>query len=585
MVKKTNTANLVLRSENQKIPRFSNLRYIVGGKAIMSSEAAATTDTTQKFQFNKEWLWVLLPIGVYFLLITLFTCWTLEDAYIMLRYAVNIANGYGIVYNPGGTPVWGCTSLLTTLVLAGSISIGIPPLTASYVLGITLGVSLFLVVYVIERRILGISNYAAIASLLVLAVSHIVSLSLMGYDAPLFAFTIAILFGISVKILQDSQDMDIGKYHLFLVIIAILVSITRPEGAIVAIITFAFIIWFRRNGSRLTLFLATVLPYGVVMGAFYLWATLYFGAPLPNPFYIKTGLVPIYPLSILYTALFFLLYFGMVRMFYKAYRSACGSPQPTCQKFRTLVFAALPAFTYIIIYLAVDQTFNHEMRFQFPFVPILVMLFAQAVHYFQEDLPRDYKQLSSISFKDPKKKSLTILLIVALALPLIRIPLMLPFGEHPGPIGVGLALHNYHDKGYTMLMSEAGRMPFYADWHTIDSYGLNDPYIAHNGLTDAYIAANNPEIIMFNSLIHYQYTPEWEIDPSPWEQMCLHMYKYAMDNNYTLACKYIVYLRINILYIPIGFQWFFVRPDFADSAAIINDLQSVEELHYIYPLP
>ena len=43
---------------------------------------------------------------------------------------------------------------------------------------------------------------------------------------------------------------------------------------------------------------------------------------------------------------------------------------------------------------------------------------------------------------------------------------------------VGLALQAYRDRGYTMVVSQAGLLPFYSGWRAIDAWGLNDAEIA-----------------------------------------------------------------------------------------------------------
>ncbi|HSC39361.1 MAG TPA: hypothetical protein VLD19_15870, partial [Chitinophagaceae bacterium] len=43
----------------------------------------------------------------------------LDDANIYFKYAKNLANGFGFVYNPGGEHVEGFTSILWTVMVAG----------------------------------------------------------------------------------------------------------------------------------------------------------------------------------------------------------------------------------------------------------------------------------------------------------------------------------------------------------------------------------------------------------------------------------------------------------------------------------
>src|SRR5437879_10308715 len=65
-----------------------------------------------------------------------------DDGYITLRYAANLAEGKGFVYNPG-EPVWGTTTPLLTLLLWGG--------------AVLLGVS------ALEARALGIGSAASVA--------------------------------------------------------------------------------------------------------------------------------------------------------------------------------------------------------------------------------------------------------------------------------------------------------------------------------------------------------------------------------------------------------------------------------------
>ena len=38
--------------------------------------------------------------------------WTCDDAFVSFRYAENLINGYGLVFNPGEPPVEGYTNIL-----------------------------------------------------------------------------------------------------------------------------------------------------------------------------------------------------------------------------------------------------------------------------------------------------------------------------------------------------------------------------------------------------------------------------------------------------------------------------------------
>ena len=47
---------------------------------------------------------------------------------------------------------------------------------------------------------------------------------------------------------------------------------------------------------------------------------------------------------------------------------------------------------------------------------------------------------------------------------------------------------------------EAGQLPLYSEWRVVDTWGLNDPWIAHNGaITDSYLDRQKPHLIMFHA--------------------------------------------------------------------------------------
>ena len=64
-----------------------------------------------------------------------------DDAFISFRYAANLLDGHGLVYNPGER-VEGYTNFLWTLLLAGAMGLGANPVIASVVGGMASAVAL-----------------------------------------------------------------------------------------------------------------------------------------------------------------------------------------------------------------------------------------------------------------------------------------------------------------------------------------------------------------------------------------------------------------------------------------------------------
>ena len=83
-------------------------------------------------------------VSVYFHLV--------DDAFISFRYARNLADGQGLVFNPGHERVEGYTNFLWVLVLAAARLVGVRPEVAAPWLGIAATVALWAIVAREARR-------------------------------------------------------------------------------------------------------------------------------------------------------------------------------------------------------------------------------------------------------------------------------------------------------------------------------------------------------------------------------------------------------------------------------------------------
>lgn len=214
----------------------------------------------------------------------------LDDSWIHLQFARNLARGLGLAYNPGHlvtgstAPLW--TALLSLLfLLPGSVVVWTK----------ALGIALHLAGVEATRRLgreLGLSpGFAALAAGLTLATSWLVWSALSGMEIPLF-----ILLSLWGMILHLRERADPGRLPLSAGVLAV-AALARPEAILLLALAFAdrFLVFtgpederrWRAPSSR-TLLLAAGFAVCALAGPclFYRWAG---GSVLPTTWAAKGG--------------------------------------------------------------------------------------------------------------------------------------------------------------------------------------------------------------------------------------------------------------------------------------------------------
>lgn len=111
-----------------------------------------------------------------------------EDAFIMFRYAKNLANGHGLVWNIGKDPVEGTTAFLWTILLSIcykfrlTFEASVPLLNGLF---LTLTIILIYFTAVFLFKVDAIAGFIAIC---ILATSPLVFQMSAGFETPMFSF-------------------------------------------------------------------------------------------------------------------------------------------------------------------------------------------------------------------------------------------------------------------------------------------------------------------------------------------------------------------------------------------------------------
>ncbi|MFM8426389.1 MAG: hypothetical protein ACKOBL_14570, partial [Chloroflexota bacterium] len=293
--------------------------------------------------------------------------------------------------------------------------------------------------------------------------------------------------------------------------------------------------------------------------------------PLPNPFYKKgeggwswqtfdASMLNMLRLSL-----------PMVFAFILGFRSN--------ETIKQTIAYMIPIYGFAAAFGLISDEMNYGARFQYATVPLILLSWIPLVRGFKFD------GLNQLQIRE---RAVYFVALFGLAaglvyyswfqncfLALYQQACDRPY-ERDGRLEMAQMLSEFRDKGYVMAVTEAGLLPYYSGWNAIDTWGLNDQFIAHNGsITVEYLDKYKPEIIMF----HDYYSPL--VPPKltdanlaqRWFGMTILLKTYAEEKGYILAAVFGDS--------PYDTHYYYVRPDFEDSSRLVNRISEFRD--YFYP--
>jgi arabinofuranosyltransferase len=219
-----------------------------------------------------------------------------DDAFISYRYAWNLVHGNGLVYNPG-TPVEGYTNFLWTILMSVALVFDLEPTTLALALNIALTIGIAGLTYYLGIR-LGIPQgrseiYALGAAILLVFDRAIVTYGPRGsgMESIFFAFLVLLAFAILWTDHSHKGERALLRWRVLGGVVLALAALTRPEGVMVAAVLLLARAWQdRRAGRRQWKSLAvSILSFAAIVVPYQAWRITFYGYPLPNTFYAKTG--------------------------------------------------------------------------------------------------------------------------------------------------------------------------------------------------------------------------------------------------------------------------------------------------------
>ena len=188
------------------------------------------------------WILPLLLIGAFLhfaIIVAFYSQFTIDDAYITFRYAHNLAQGNGLVFNIGD-PVEGFSNFSWLVLLSGFDRLGVSMMVAAKVLGILSALGTLIYLTLLTRRYVTDPAYSFLgyAGAFLLLLSYgFASYTVSGLE------TIFFLFLLTAGLYYYVRNMD--RIDLTSSIFFAIMALTRPEGilffGILTLIKLAFL--------------------------------------------------------------------------------------------------------------------------------------------------------------------------------------------------------------------------------------------------------------------------------------------------------------------------------------------------------
>jgi len=487
---------------------------------------------------------------------------SIDDSFIFFRYAKNISNGEGIVYNPGGERVEGFTSFLWMAILALFYKLGINIDILARLFGCIIGV----VNLIFVQKICKFLQIKYLLSLLAITLNlgFMIWNCATGMDFALYSLLLTIFYYSFIK-----------KSKNLLLLSSILLSLCRPEGLVYVFVGFGFLFLEnlkKRDEQKKNIII--IMMFSMAIGIYFILKYLYFGFFLPNTYYAKVGGFSIQSIlnGCLYIFRFFshywIIWFFVIFLLWD-YLKAFKNKKFKEKKFsREILFLMIILLSNMTIYtLTGGDHFASYRQIQVCY-PLLAIVFSLGFFEFVKKYS-DYRNKKSFSNqaeikvliflsilniciyfviyflskgktffislnqhygmtyivttsvialsamalsrnKIIEKKKVALVLIVFLFLAVIyKKPYLI---DHEFEISrQGKIFGQYIDENFPqnvkIAVYTAGALPYYANRYCIDTLGLNDVRIAHASKGKTFYA-NVKNHAAFNKEMFFYYKPD-----------------------------------------------------------------------------
>ncbi len=383
-----------------------------------------------------------------------------EDAVILWAYSRNLVLHGAITYFAGGPRTEGATDFAWMLLVAGAMRCGLDPFLFTAVVNF---LCLFLLAALLMR--LGRVRVSAFPLLVVVGAACLFP-QVFAAASGFATLPDAVLLTLLVVCVYERRAAAGAT-------VALIFCLFRPDGTVFAVpLLFAMVVREGRNRRDVVKILILFVGLGA---AYFLWRAWYFGELFPLPFLVKADTHRLFHTvntRSVRTSLSFLL-FSILALLPMGRRQILRSSNVVL----VICLVVIPTLFYWCMRL--DQNVGFRFFFYLPLAAaILLALNWSAV-------ADRHAVLLRVGFAA---------WLVLLAMPLrreLRTSLDL---QSPELRAIAIELGQLPAKGI-MLSTEAGILPYYSEWASIDPWGLNTAEFGHRFFQPEDVARIAPDVI------------------------------------------------------------------------------------------
>lgn len=403
----------------------------------------------------------------------------IDDAFISFRYAVNLANGQGLVFNPGER-VEGYTNFLWIILLAICKYLGLEPIRSSKALSALAAFGILVVMYLIGNQIFANRKMAVIKT----AIPLLVFATMPSQSRYVFSgmetliFTLLLIAGIYLAFFTS--------YYLQTGIVFALCTMTRPEGlmyfTLVLGLQFADVFLPSQlskpnsglKARSIKSILVLVAGFVAFYAPYFLWRFSYYGYPFPNTYYVKVsgnlGARIVRGWEILHLLVNWWAFIPVLILSLFAFPTLLVN-----RIWQGFLGISISTFIYFL-FIGGDFIVWFGPRMLMPVLPIMLFFTIEGLSRIVTWLPfpKRYRILIMAG-------SITLLLLYLYRFSWPGLPSrQINFsGQMRGWKELGIWIQAHTPPNTRIALDAAGLIPYYSQRYTIDMFGLTDLHIAH----------------------------------------------------------------------------------------------------------